>query len=355
VHRVERIQIQNYTLPELEEWVESIGERRFRARQVFRNIYARRIGGWEECSDLSKAFRVQLEFGAHLHALNTLEVRESSDQTRKYLFELADGLRIESVLIPDPPRYTLCLSSQVGCALGCRFCLTGTMGLRRNLSSAEIVDQVCRVQDDLGAARRISNLVFMGMGEPLANIDAVVRAIQILTDPMGLAFSHRRITLSTSGLVPQMARLGKETPVNLAVSLHAAENALRSELMPVNRAYPLDQLIRACRDYPTPPRKRITFEYILLEGVNDSTRDARELVKLLQPVRSKVNLMPFNPYEGSPFGRPAEARILAFQEVLHKAQLTAIIRESRGADIGAACGQLVARAGRTGQGPGRRT
>jgi 23S rRNA (adenine2503-C2)-methyltransferase len=351
VHRVERIHIQNYTLPELEEWVETIGEQRFRARQVFRNVYARRIGTWEECSDLSKAFRVQLEFGTSLHATTILKIWESSDSTRKYLLELADGLRIESVLIPDPPRYTLCLSSQVGCALGCRFCLTGTMGLRRNLSSAEIVDQVCRVQDDLGGGRRISNLVFMGMGEPLANIDAVVRAIRILTDPTGLAFSHRRITLSTSGLVPQMARLGKETPVNLAVSLHAAENALRSELMPINRAYPLELLIRACRDYPTPPRKRITFEYILLEGVNDSTRDARELVKLLHPVRSKVNLMPFNPYEGSPFGRPAEAKILAFQEVLHKAQLTAIIRESRGADIGAACGQLVVRTGCGGQGP----
>jgi 23S rRNA (adenine2503-C2)-methyltransferase len=180
------------------------------------------------------------------------------------------------------------------------------------------------------------------MGEPLANLDAVMRAIHILTDPLGPAFSHRRITLSTAGLAPQMLRLGSATPVNLAVSLHAAEDALRSELMPVNRTYPLEQLIRACREYPTPPRKRITFEYILLDGINDSPRQARELVKLLHSVRSKVNLIPFNPHEGAPFGRPSDQAVLAFQEVLHKAQMTVIIRESRGADIGAACGQLVA-------------
>lgn len=339
---MDRIHIQNYTLSELESWVETLGERRFRARQVFRNVYGRRITDWGECSDLSKMFRVQLEHGAHLHALELRNVRESGDSTRKYLFQLSDGLQVETVLIPDSPRHTLCLSSQVGCALGCKFCLTGTLGLKRNLSTAEIVDQVCRVQEDLGAARRITNLVFMGMGEPLANADAVLRAIHILTDPLGLAFSHRRITLSTAGLVPQMARLGSETPVNLAVSLHAAEDGLRSELMPINRVYPLDLLIQACRDFPTPPRKRITFEYILLDGVNDSPRHARDLVRLLHGIRAKVNLMPFNPYPGSEFGRPSEKVVLAFQEVLHAAQLTAIIRESRGADIGAACGQLVA-------------
>jgi 23S rRNA (adenine2503-C2)-methyltransferase len=339
---VETIFIQNYTLPDLERWVESIGERRFRARQVFRNIYGRQIRGWGECSDLSKMFRLQLEYGAHLHAIALRESTEAADGTRKFLFELRDGLCIESVLIPDPPRHTLCLSSQVGCALGCRFCLTGTLGLRRNLTTAEIVDQVCRVQEEVGASRRITNLVFMGMGEPLANFDAVVRAIHIMTDPLGLAFSHRRITVSTAGLVPQMNRLGSETPVNLAVSLHAPEDQLRSELMPINRTYPLEQLIRACREYPTPPRKRITFEYILLEGINDSPGHARELVRLLGALRCKVNLMPFNPYEGSPFGRPSEESVLAFQEVLHKAQMTVIIRESRGAEIGAACGQLVA-------------
>lgn len=339
---METIFIQNYTLPDLERWVESIGERRFRARQVFRNIYGRHIRGWDECSDLSKMFRLQLEYGAHLHAISLRESTEAADGTRKFLFELSDGLCIESVLIPDAPRHTLCLSSQVGCALGCKFCLTGTLGLRRNLTSAEIVDQVCRVQEQVGGTHRITNLVFMGMGEPLANFDAVVRAIHIMTDPLGLAFSHRRITLSTAGLVPAMSRLASQTPVNLAVSLHAPEDRLRSELMPINRTYPLEQLIRACREYPIPPRKRITFEYILLEGVNDSPGHARELVRLLGALRCKVNLMPFNPHEGSPFGRPSEESVLAFQEVLHKARMTVIIRESRGAEIGAACGQLVA-------------
>jgi 23S rRNA (adenine2503-C2)-methyltransferase len=339
---VERIFIQDYTLPDLERWVESIGERRFRARQVFQNIYGRRIRDWGECSDLSKMFRLQLEHGTHRHAIALRETKEAADGTRKLLFELRDGLCIESVLIPDPPRQTLCLSSQVGCALGCRFCLTGAMGLRRSLATAEIVDQVARAQEQLGAAGRITNLVFMGMGEPLANYEAVVRAIHILTDPLGMAFSHRRITLSTAGLAPQMLRLGNETPVNLAVSLHAAEDRLRGELMPINRVYSLEQLMKACREYPTPPRKRITFEYILLDGVNDSPGQARELVRLLRSVRSKVNLLPFNPYEGAPFGRPSDARVLDFQEVLLKAGMTVIIRESRGADIGAACGQLVA-------------
>lgn len=346
---VEPVFIQNYTLKELESWVETLGERRFRARQVFRNVYGRRIEDWDQCSDLSKMFRLQLKYGAQLHAIVLKDATESPDGTRKFLFELQDGLCIESVLIPDPPRLTLCLSSQVGCALGCRFCLTGTMGLRRNLTTAEIVDQVCRVQEGIEGSRRLTNLVFMGMGEPLANFDAVVRAIHILTDPLGLAFSHRRITLSTAGLVPQMNRLGSETPVNLAVSLHAPEDPLRSELMPINRTHPLEQLIRACREYPTPSRKRITFEYILLEGVNDSPGHARGLVKLLGALRCKVNLIPFNPFEGSPFGRPSWERVLAFQEVLQRAHITAIIRESRGAEIGAACGQLAA-ASRRGRG-----
>jgi len=234
----------------------------------------------------------------------------------------------------------------VGCPFKCRFCLTGTLGFKRNLNTAEIVDQVCQVQGDQGASRRVTNIVFMGMGEPLANCESVVKAIRIMADPNGLAFSHRRITLSTAGLVPQLRRLGRETPVNLAVSLHAPDDALRSELMPINRTYSLAELISACRDYPLAPRKRITFEYILLDGINDSPQQARELVKILHGVRAKVNLIPFNamsPRLDSGFRRPSEERILAFQAVLQRAQFTAIIRQSRGADIGAACGQLVAK------------
>ncbi len=332
--------IKGFTLEQLEDWVEGVGERRFRARQLYRHLYVRRIRSWEECSDLSKSFRAQLEFGTTLDAVVLEDRRVSSDGTAKYRFRLGDGRRIESVLIPDPPRHTLCLSSQVGCTLSCRFCLTGAMGFERNLSAAEIVDQVCRIQRDAGSRLRISNLVFMGMGEPLANYEAVLRAVHILCDPNGMAFSHRRITVSTAGLIPQMKRLGQESPVNLAVSLHAPEDRLRSDLMPINRTFPLAELMDACRRYPLAPRKRITFEYLLLEGVNDKPEHARSLVKLLQGVRAKVNLIPFNPYPGSEFRRPSDERVLAFQEILTEAQLTAFIRRSRGAEIGAACGQL---------------
>lgn len=333
------VQIKDFTLPELENWVESIGERRFRARQLFRHIYARRVQSWDQCSDLSKLFRVQLEFGTQLHALQLRERIQADDGTRKYLFELHDGHAIESVLIPDPPRQTLCLSSQVGCALGCRFCVTGRFGFKRNLSAAEIVDQVCQVQKD---QPRLTNLVFMGMGEPLANYDAVSRALQILLDPNGPAFSHRRITVSTAGLLPQLRRLGQESPVNLAVSLHAPDDALRNQLMPINRKYPLAELMAACRDYPLAARKRITFEYILLHGVNDGPEHARALIKLLRETRAKVNLIPFNPHSGIPFQPPAENRVLSFQEILQRAQLNTLIRHRRGAEIGAACGQLAA-------------
>ena len=342
----ESVFIKNFTLPDLELWVESIGEARFRARQLYRHLYTRGIRSWDECSDLSKLFRAQLQYGTHLDALSIAEKQEAADGVVKYLFELHDGHFIEAVLIPDPPRCTLCISSQVGCPFQCRFCLTGTLGFKRNLSTAEIVDQVCQVQGDQGTRRRMTNIVFMGMGEPLANYEAVIKAIRIMIDPNGMAFSHRRITLSTAGLVPRLRQLGQDSPVNLAISLHAPDDALRNELMPINRTYPLAELLSACRDYPLPPRKRITFEYILLDGVNDSPKQARELVRILHGVRAKVNLIPFNPLNTLlEFGyrKPSEERILAFQEVLQKAQFTAIIRQSRGADIGAACGQLVAR------------
>jgi len=341
---MDRVFVKDYTLNELETWVESVGERRFRARQLFRHVYARRVQSWDECSDLSKMFRVQLEYGTHLDAIRLLEIQESGDGARKYLWALQDGLTVESVLIPDAPRCTLCISSQVGCALGCKFCLTGAMGFKRNLTVAEIVDQVCQAMRCLGSGSRITNLVFMGMGEPLANYETVVRAMQIMIEPEGMAFSHRKITLSTAGLIPQMARLGKESPVNLAISLHAPDDELRSELMPINRKYPLAELMAACRKYPLAPRKRITFEYILLDGVNDDPRQAQSLIRLLRGVKAKVNLIPFNPHPASPFRKPSEKRVYAFQEALHQAQFTAIVRQSRGEDIGAACGQLAARA-----------
>ncbi len=337
--------IKNFTSEQLEEWVHTLGEKPFRARQLFRHLYARNISSWSQCTDLSRAFRAQLEFGSVLDALSVSRIDEAPDGTRKYLFRLYDGNFIESVLIPDPPRCTLCLSSQAGCALGCKLCLTGSLGFKRNLDTAEIVDQVCQTLRDPVLGPQINSLVFMGMGEPLANYDQVVRAISIITDPNGLMFSHRRVTLSTVGLVPQMRRLGMETSVNLAVSIHAANDKLRCELMPVNGTYPLAELMRSCREYPLAPRKRITFEYILLDGVNDSPRQAKELVRILEGMRAKVNLIPFNPHPGSPYTTPSEERILGFQDVLRKAHLTAIIRRSRGNEIGAACGQLVAAPG----------
>lgn len=340
---MERVFIKDFPLDALETWVQGIGERSFRARQIFRHLYNRLIRSWDECSDLSKAFRTQLEYGTRLNAVETVQTEDATDGTRKFLFRLTDGQPIESVLIPEPPRLTACLSSQVGCALGCRFCLTGTMGFKRNLSTAEIVDQLVHMQQAVGPDRRITNIVFMGMGEPLANEEALLRALRILMEPAGFGFSHRRVTVSTVGLVPQMARLGRESPVNLAVSLHAADDETRSRLMPINRKYPLAALMDACRAYPMPSRKRITFEYILLKEVNDRAEDARRLVRLLSSVRCKVNLIPFNPHPDLPFERPSEERVLAFQDILQQAHLTATIRQSRGADIRAACGQLAAR------------
>jgi 23S rRNA (adenine2503-C2)-methyltransferase len=335
--------IKNFTLEQLEAWVLTLGEKPFRARQIFKHLYARNVSSWDECTDLSRSFRARLESGSTLEALSLSRIDEAPDGTRKYLFRLHDGNFIESVLIPDPPRCTLCVSSQAGCALGCKFCLTGSMGFKRNLETAEIVDQVCHGLRDPKLGARLNSLVFMGMGEPLANYEQVVRAIRIITDPNGLMFSHRRVTLSTVGLIPELRRLGMETPVNLAISIHAPDDTLRDELMPVNRKYPLAGLMRALREYPLPPRKRITFEYILLDGVNDSPGQARELVGILDGVRSKVNLIAFNPHPGSVYRSPPLGKILQFQDVLRKANLTAIIRKSRGSEISAACGQLANR------------
>lgn len=332
--------LKNFTLEQLEAWVLTLGERPFRARQLYRHLYARNVSEWSQCTDISRGFRERLESEAALDALTVARVDEAGDGTRKYLFRLHDGNFIESVLIPDPPRCTLCISSQVGCALGCKFCLTGTMGLKRNLETAEIVDQVCHALRDPKLGQKVNSLVLMGMGEPLANYDQVLRALGILTDPDGLMFSHRRVTLSTAGLVPQMRRLGTDSAVNLAISIHAPNDALRDELMPINRTYPLGELMRTCREYPLQARKRITFEYILLDGVNDSPREAKELVRLLKGVRAKINLIAFNPHPGSIYRTPSPEKILAFQDVLRKANLTAIIRKSRGGEIGAACGQL---------------
>jgi 23S rRNA (adenine2503-C2)-methyltransferase len=265
----------------------------------------------------------------------------SQDGSQKLVLRYGDGARVQAVLMPDADRLTLCVSTQVGCGFGCAFCYTGTMGLERNLSAGEIVGQVMAAREGLAAGLRITHIVYMGMGEPLANYTATVKSLRLLTDPQAFAFSPRRITVSTVGLVTGIERLAKENlRVNLAVSLHATSNEIRDRIMPVNRGFAIEELLAACRRFPLPFRQRMTFEYVLLEDVNDSVEDARRLVKLLKGIRGKINLIPFNDWEGSSFARPPLARILDFQTVLLEHGIRATVRWSKGEDIGAACGQL---------------
>jgi len=291
-------------------------------------------------TDLSKDMRQWLSERLTIRRLKPMRVQTSVDGSKKYLFRLNDGHCIETVAIPERGHWTLCVSSQVGCAMGCKLCLTGRGGLVRNLEPAEIIGQVCSVQADHTHQDPITNIVFMGMGEPLANYDSVVQALGTITGANGLQFSKRRVTVSTAGLVPQLDQLGRDVTVNLAVSLNAADNKTRDRVMPVNRTYPIETLLGACRRFPLPSGRMITFEYVLLGGVNDGLEDAKRLARLLRPLRAKINLIPFNPFAGSPFKRPQEARILAFQKVLIDRHYTATVRQSKGADIRAACGQL---------------
>jgi len=331
--------IKNFTLAELEQFLSGRGKERFRATQIFKWIYQHDAGTFAEMSNLSKALREELEEIACISSFVPATVEVGSDGTRKYLFTLEDSEAVESVLIPDEGRNTLCISSQVGCAMACEFCLTGTFRLTRNLTTAEIVNQVCAVRKDA----EIRNIVFMGMGEPLHNLDNVVSAIRILLDGNGLQFSNRRVTVSTSGLVPEMAELGRRVTVNLAVSLNATTDELRDRIMPVNRRYPLKELLAACREFPLPSRRKITFEYVMIGGLNDSLEDARRLLRLTSDIPNKVNLIPFNEHEGCGFKSPTRAAIDAFHKYLIDRNVTVITRDSRGGDISAACGQLKGR------------
>ena len=316
----------------------------YRADQILKWIYLRQADGFDVMTDLSKDIRSVLSQHFTIGRLDVEQVETSRDGSAKYLFKLHDGKRIESVLIPERDHYTLCVSSQVGCAQDCRFCLTAAGGFERNLSRGEIVAQVRDIKKNLDDEKRLTNIVFMGMGEPLANYKNLVSAIGILTDnDVGLRFASRRVTVSTAGLVPKITALGRDTRVNLAVSLNATDNKTRNRLMPINRKYPLEKLMEACRQYLPAPGRRITFEYILIKGINDSVDDAERLAKLLRPIRCKVNLIPLNTYEGCDFERPAEAVIQAFYDILFAKNYTVIIRRSKGQDISAACGQLKAR------------
>ena len=334
--------IKGFTLDGLTAWMAERGEPAFRARQIFQWLYQRRVDDFESMSNLAKPLRAELAAHFSLGGLERSDVRTSSDGSIKYAFRLADGSQVEAVLMPNNTHHTLCVSTQVGCAMGCDFCMTARMGLVRNLSAGEIVQQVLEAYADLPEGALIRNVVFMGMGEPLHNYDNLVAALEILTADHGFGFSWRRLTISTSGLVPAIRRFARErVRANLAVSLNGVTDEVRSRLMPVNRRWNIAELLRACREIPKEPRERITIEYVLLEGITDDLADARKLVKLLHGLKCKVNLIPFNPWPGSPYRGPDLEHARRFQEELLNRGLLATLRISKGQDIQAACGQLI--------------
>ncbi len=340
--------LRNLTQDEIVQYVEDLGQPAFRGRQIMSWLYRPGITEFSEMTDLAKKFRKLLAENARIYRFVDPVIQRSSDGSVKFGFPLEDGKLIESVLIPEPDRNTLCVSSQVGCAMNCSFCLTATMGFSRNLNPSEIVNQVVAVGDFLRnepkgkliGPDRVTNIVFMGMGEPLNNLDNLIKSISILTEQRGLDMTNRRITVSTCGIVPKMERLGLETDVNLAISLHAVNDKTRDLLMPVNDRYSLEDLLEACRTYPMAKRKRIMFEYILLKDINDSDDDARELAKILRDIPCKINLLPYNESPGIPYKSPSRNRLFAFQKIVRDNGYSVFIRSSRGEDISAACGQL---------------
>jgi len=337
---MEKVDLKDLDLEETNDWIEKCGIEPYRTQQIRRWIFGHQVESFQEMTNLSKELRSFLASRFDISPLKTIKTQNSRDGTKKYLFELEDGHRIESVLIPERGHYTACLSSQVGCAMGCAFCLTAKQGFIRNLKSSEIVNQVIQIKKFMDQPEKLTNIVFMGMGEPLANFEAMKKAVHNILSQEALNFSHRRVTISTCGLLPEIERLGRELPVNLAISLNAADDTTRSLLMPINRKYPLVKLIKALRAYPLSSGRRITFEYILIRDMNDRPADARRLARLLKNIRAKINLIPFNHYSGSPFQPPDEERVLGFQRELIGKHLTATIRHSKGGDISAACGQL---------------
>lgn len=327
---------------ELETTLEALGARRFHARQLFRWIHRKGETDFARMTDLGQSLRETLAATVRITTPLVLQRDVSTDGTMKLALELVDRRRIEAVYIPDTPRQTFCISTQVGCAMKCGFCLTGRMGLARNLTAGEIAGQVRVLAAETDLLDRPFNIVLMGMGEPLHNYDATMKALRILHDEHGLAVSPRRITLSTVGVLPALERLASEPLMpNLAISLHATTEETREQLVPVNRKYGLKELVDACRRFPLKRRDRITFEYVLLNGVNDTPEDARRLVKLLAGVKAKVNLLPLNEAAGIPFTRPSEARVNRFAQILADHHVTVMVRKSRGRDIRAACGQLI--------------
>ena len=336
-----RDDLKDLSLSGFASWLRQRGIDDYRSKQVFKWVYGRQEDSFEKMTDLSRRLRRELaeRFVVRRLALEQTEV--AVDGSRKYLFSLSDGARIESVLIPDRDRNTLCISSQVGCPLGCRFCLTGAGGWVRDLSLGEILAQVRDISHQWAPPRRINNIVFMGMGEPLANYRNVIQALAVLTDgDTGFGFSNRRITVSTAGVIPRLADFSRDSTANLAVSLNATDDRTRSRLMPINRRYPIQPLLEACRRYSLARGRGVTFEYILIKGVNDSEEDAYRLAEMLKSMRCKINLIPLNSFPGCDLERPSIPVIKTFKDILERENYTALIRNSRGQDISAACGQL---------------
>ena len=356
---MQKTNLKSLSKDEMKDFVKTQGLPDYRAKQILHWIYEKKAESIDQITELSKETKKKLSDSAYISNLKLLNRQSSKDSTEKFLFGLEDGESIESVLIPDKDRLTLCISSQVGCTMGCSFCLTGKIGFKRNLKAHEIVDQIISATRVISSKLKvkssesiirplvkrssggITNIVFMGMGEPLLNLDEVIEALKRITGLMGI--SKKRITLSTCGIAPKITELYKKAPhVNLAISLNAADNKTRDIIMPINKKYPLEPLLASCRKIPFSPRTRITFEYVMLDNINDRPSDARKLASLLRGIPSKVNLIPFNPYEGSRFKRPSDDKVLAFQKILIDGNITSFIRKSKGQDILAACGQLKA-------------
>lgn len=344
----EKVNLLNYNLTQLRALCEAWGEKPFRAQQLMQWIHQAGVSDFYKMSNLGKALQKKCDDLAVIKLPKIASAQQSSDGTRKWLLELDCGNCIETVFIPSDGRGTLCVSSQVGCALNCSFCSTAKQGFNRNLSIAEIIGQLRLAVQELSQQngahdKKITNIVMMGMGEPLLNYDHVVAAMDIMMDDLAYGLSKRRVTLSTSGVVPEMLRLKEDSPVALAVSLHAPEDELRNQLVPINKKYPLSELMAVCRDYfKNEPRRKVTFEYVMLKGINDSDEHAYKLVKLLNNVPAKVNLIPFNPFPMTEYQCSSKTRIDAFRNILIAKGINTITRETRGEDIDAACGQLAA-------------
>lgn len=342
-------EIKSLLLSELQEKLSEFTEPSYRAGQIMNWLYEKRASGFEEMSDLPQALRARLAENFSMGKLGVVRVLGSRDTTRKFLFRLGDGKLIESVLIPASPalygqksdRRTACVSTQVGCAYGCRFCASGLDGFSRNLRANEIVDQIMAIESHVGGSQRIDNIVFMGMGEPLANFDNVMRVIRILNAPWGLSIGARHITVSTSGLAPQIRKLADEPlQIRLAISLHGATDEVRNQIMPINRRYNLETLFSACDCYVERKKQRLTFEYILIAGVNDTDDQAHLLATHARRLAAKVNLIPYNTVQGLPWSRPSENRQEKFLSILQRHRISSTLRREKGGDIDAACGQL---------------